>query len=338
MTSVATGYLLVFAAGVFQGSFMLPMKFTRRWAWENTWLVFSISAYLLWPWLIVLLELPHFHTVLARTSSHSLLLLGLFGLAWGVGALTFGLGVDRLGLGLGFTVIIGLTVSAGSLIPMVVLSPDELGRPKGLLTILALVLVVIGIAVCAWAGKLRGTQRDLRGALSPSSYAVGLAFCVISGLLSSSANLGFTFGGEVIEKAIDLGAREAMAGNSVWALMTIPLFMCNATYCVWLLKRRATARLYFLPEARPYWGWGVLMGFSWIAGFVCYAPGVRRLGTLGPSVGWAIMMATMIITANLWGVIFREWKEASRSALALLFGGVGVLIVAIWVVGHAGGP
>jgi hypothetical protein len=36
-----TGYLLVFAAGFFQGSFTLPIKFTRRWAWEYTWLVFS---------------------------------------------------------------------------------------------------------------------------------------------------------------------------------------------------------------------------------------------------------------------------------------------------------
>jgi len=31
-------------AGVLNASFALPMKFTRRWAWENTWAVWSV-----WP-------------------------------------------------------------------------------------------------------------------------------------------------------------------------------------------------------------------------------------------------------------------------------------------------
>ncbi len=33
--------LLVLAGGM-NGSFTLPMKFTQRWAWENTWLVHGL--------------------------------------------------------------------------------------------------------------------------------------------------------------------------------------------------------------------------------------------------------------------------------------------------------
>lgn len=36
-----TGFALVLAAAALQGSFVLPMTLTRKWKWENTWLVFS---------------------------------------------------------------------------------------------------------------------------------------------------------------------------------------------------------------------------------------------------------------------------------------------------------
>ena len=77
------------------------------------------------------------------------------------------------------------------------------------------------------------------------------------------------------------------------------------------------------------------MGLLWIAGFVCYAPGARQLGSLGTSVGWAIMMSSMVITANLWGLLTGEWKGANRKAYALLTSGVVILIVAIAMVGYA---
>jgi len=34
--------VIILAAGVFNGSFALPMKYARNWKWENTWMVFSV--------------------------------------------------------------------------------------------------------------------------------------------------------------------------------------------------------------------------------------------------------------------------------------------------------
>jgi len=327
------GYLMVFAAGLFQGSFMLPLKYTRRWAWENTWLVFSSTAYLVWPWALAFLTVPHLGTVFVSTSVRSLVLVGLFGVGWGLGAVTFGLGVDKLGMALGFTVIIGLAATAGALIPLIVLSPQKLSQPQGLLTIAALALVVVGLSLCSWAGKLRTPEQD--PAKARQSYTLGILICIASGLLSSCGNLGFAFGGEVVQKAIEQGATENLAGNALWALITVPLFACNAGYCVWRLWRYGTTHLFFQPETRPNWILAALMGSLWIAGFACYAPGVRRLGSLGTSVGWAMMMSVMVITANLWGILSGEWQSASRRAHQFLLSGVAILIVAICVVGYA---
>jgi L-rhamnose-H+ transport protein len=262
-------------------------------------------------------------------------LVELFGLGWGLGALTFGLGVDMLGLGLGFTIILGLAASAGTLIPLVVLFPEKLLRPQGLLTMAALLLVLGGIAFCSWAGKLREAQQNTGREQSKSSFGSGLVICIASGLLSSSGNLGFAFGGEVIQKAIQQGAAESMAGNSLWALITMPLFLVNAIYCYWLLKKRRTGGRFFEGGTRLYWVLAASMGLLWIAGFVCYAPGARLLGPLGPSVGWAIMLSAMVITANLGGFLTGEWKGASRKAYGFLLSGVVTLLVAIGVVGYA---
>lgn len=329
------GYLLVVAAGVLQGSFMMPMKFTRRWAWENTWLGFASTAYLIWPWLLAWATLPHLTAVFASTGLHCFVLVELFGLGWGLGALTFGLGVDMLGLGLGFTIILGLSASAGALIPLVLLSPEKLRQPQGLLTVAALLLVLGGVALCSWAGKLRDDKRSTNQEERKSSFGWGLAICIASGLLSSSGNLGFAFGGEVIQRAIDHGAAESMAGNSLWALITVPLFLVNAIYCYWLLKRRRTGSRFFEPGTGRCWILAASMGLLWIGGFVCYAPGVRLLGPLGHSAGWAIMMSAMVITANLGGFFTGEWDGGSRKAYGFLLSGIVTLLMAIVVVGYA---
>ena len=323
------------AAGVLQGSFMVPMKFTRRWAWENTWLGFASTAYLLWPWLLALATLPHLPAVFAATSLHCLVLVELLGLGWGLGAVTFGLGVDKLGMGLGFTIILGLAASAGTLIPLVVLFPEKLLRPQGLLTMTSLLLVLGGIGCCSWAGREREQNQNAGHENRGSSFVTGLLICIISGVLSSFGNLAFAFGGEVTQRAIQNGAAESMAGNSLWALLTIPLFLINAIYSLWLLKKRGTGRRFFEKGTAHYWFLAAAMGLLWIAGFVFYAPGARALGPLGPSVGWSIMLSAMVITANLAGFFTGEWKGASRKARFLLLAGIGILLGAICVIGYA---
>jgi L-rhamnose-H+ transport protein len=329
------GYLLVIVAGILQGAFILPMKSTKKWAWEDTWFVYALTGFLILPWLFVLLTIPHPLTVLATTSLRSLVLVEGFGLGWGIGAVTFGLGVKRLGMALGYTIIIGLAATAGALIPMVVMAPEKLGQPQGLLTLASLALVLIGLALGACGGKLREPEQNSIGTEPRSSFAVGLAICVASGLLSSCANLGFTFGGEYARRAMELGAPGSMASNSIWAPLTLPLFICNAGYCIWLMRKNKTGGLLLLKGTHHYWILAALMGLMWIGGFFLYAPGTRRLGSLGTSVGWAVMMTTMVITANVLGFISGEWKGASRKAYRLAVAGVAFLILAICVVGYA---
>jgi len=47
MSDTTLGLLFLLIAGIMNASFTLPMKFTRTWAWENTWLAWSLFALVL---------------------------------------------------------------------------------------------------------------------------------------------------------------------------------------------------------------------------------------------------------------------------------------------------
>jgi L-rhamnose-H+ transport protein len=320
------GLLAVLAGGLCQGSFMLPMKWTRTWKWENTWLVFACTAYLVAPWALVLVGIPQAFHILASVRATTLLIVLLFGLGWGMGAVTFGLGVTAVGMSLGFAVILGLTAVVGTLIPMLLSSGPSLSFAKVAATGFSLAVMLLGVGVCSWAGKWKEQAPEPGSTLS---YMKGLAVCVISGLLSACGNLGFVYGAGIINQAESQGVPAAMAPNLVWALLTVALFLCNAGYAGRLLWRNRSFANFGKAHTKRYFVFGALMGTLWISGFVFYGVGARQLGDLGPSLGWAILMGSMVLVANLLGVLTGEWRGAPSPATQRLRWGIGLLLVAI---------
>ena len=43
------------AGGVAHGSFYVPLKKVRAWAWESAWLVQGLAAWMVMPWLIAMI-------------------------------------------------------------------------------------------------------------------------------------------------------------------------------------------------------------------------------------------------------------------------------------------
>ena len=120
------GFLLVLLGALLQGTFVLPMTFVKQWSWEHTWVLFSLPGMLVFNWIITLLLYSQlFSRYMPRRLTRDLAILALFGLGWGVGAVLFGLGMERLGMALGYPIIMGLIASLGALIPLpAVLSAD----------------------------------------------------------------------------------------------------------------------------------------------------------------------------------------------------------------------
>lgn len=64
---------------------MLPTEGMRHWVWENYWLIFATTAYLVAPWLLVVMTIPHLFDVYSGASAGPLAAIALFGAGWGAG-------------------------------------------------------------------------------------------------------------------------------------------------------------------------------------------------------------------------------------------------------------
>src|SRR6266404_818522 len=132
MDNAGTGFLLLVVAGVLNASFALPMKFTRRWAWENTWAVWSALALLLMPFIAAAITVPQLSHVYAQAGTRSVALVAACGLGWGIAQVLFGLAVDSIGIALAFAIVLGLSAAIGGLIPFLRLHSDKVLTPAGL--------------------------------------------------------------------------------------------------------------------------------------------------------------------------------------------------------------
>src|SRR4029077_11762463 len=199
------GFLLVLLAGLLQGTFILPMTLVRKWSWEHTWAAFSLLGMIVFNWMITLLFVPNIFAVYAASPARDLAILALFGLGWGVGAVLFGLGMDRLGMALGYPIIMGLIASLGALIPLLVFFLQTLLTTKGMVLLAGTVLVILGIGLCSMGGSRRAPSEGKTTANHSKAFKIGLAIAILAGILSCLPNVGVAFGDNVTRSAEALG-------------------------------------------------------------------------------------------------------------------------------------
>lgn len=173
---VIFGVIFHFIGGFASGSFYMPYKKVRGWAWESYWIVGGLFSWLVVPPLAAWLTIPDFWNIIAQTDGSTLFYTYLFGLLWGIGGLTYGLGVRYLGVALGSSIILGLCMVFGALIPSIYYQffPQEgkdtigaiVGSTWGLTVLGGLAVCVLGIVFCGKAGMLK--ERQLK-ATEPTS-------------------------------------------------------------------------------------------------------------------------------------------------------------------------
>jgi L-rhamnose-H+ transport protein len=322
--SLWLGLLLTLAAGILSGNCMLPMKFVRRWRWENTWFVFSLVSLVLLPWALAFAEVSGLGAVYAALPASAFIAPLLFGAGWGIAQVLFGLAISRLGLALGYAIIVGLGAVLGTLVPLFVNTSEVARTARGGLIMAGLLIMVAGIMVCAWAGQQR-EKPDMP--TRQRRYGPSLALAVLCGLMAPMLNYAFAFGQAIAKESVRQGTPPQAAGYAVWPIALSGGLIPNIAYSVYLLQRNRTWK-YFSGKIQPDLWLSTLMGGLWMAAFALYGVSSAYLGKLGTSAGWAIFQIFMILTANLSGVLTGEWKAAPRYAQRALNAGLFLLAAA----------
>ncbi len=320
--TVWLGLGMTLVAGLLAGNSMLPMKFVKRWQWENTWLIFSLVSLVLIPWALACGLVHGLGSLYASLPASAYAAPLLFGAGWGIAQVLFGLSIARLGLALGYAIIIALGAVLGTLVPLFVQNRAVLGTSRGALILGGVLVMVIGIASSSWAGRLREGSVKKGG-----TYGRDVAIAVVCGLMAPMLNYAFAFGQPIAEAAVRMGTSKESAGYAVWPIALLGGLGPNLAYSIYLLQRNRTWGLFRGGWVRDG-SMGLGMGIFWMGAMSLYGVGSVFLGVLGTSVGWALFQIFMIMTANLSGVLTGEWKGAPKSAVYRLSIGLALLAVA----------
>ena len=229
-TGFGLGILVILTGSTANSAFGLGLKFTRSWKWEHIWLLFSVTAMILIPWLLGFLTVESLFAVLAAVDGRDLLLVFLFGMGWGVGSVLYGLALKMVGLALSYAIVMGLTAAIGTMAPFVLLHWDDFLTFKGMVISFGVLLVVAGVLLSAWAGKLREDspgriQESVENSETPekesrrsAAVLLGLLVAALSGILSPMLNLSFAYGIRLADQAVLLGTSPSMASNVIWVV------------------------------------------------------------------------------------------------------------------------
>jgi L-rhamnose-H+ transport protein len=325
------GIGLVVLAGAFSGTALLPMKYTGQWKFENTWAVFSLCAYLLSPWIVAFATVPHCLNVYADVGERVCLLVALSGLGWGLAVVLNGVGVALVGLSLASAILMGSSVAVGSLAAFLLRDPGGIATPAGARIVVADGVMLCGVLLCALAGYWRGKDKDKAKGNEHRVTSIGIAVCLIAGLLSTLLNVALAYGDVITKAAIAHGSNEFNAANAVWSLAVSAGAAPSLIWCAFALTRHKTWARFSLARSPLNIALCVSMAIMWITGTVLYGASANMLGLLGPAIGWPVYMSGIILISSFWGWMTGEWRGAQRRPVAVMLCGLIVQIVAMAV-------
>ena len=340
------GVLFHSLGGFASGSFYIPFRRVKGWAWESFWIVGGLFSWFIVPPIAAYLTVPDFVAIIANADPTIKLITFVMGLMWGIGGLTYGLGVRFLGMSLGNSVVLGFCSAFGALVPSIYYSvnptvgkasfTDMLGSGGGQLVLLGVLVCLIGIAISGKAGMMKEaelTEAEKKASVKEFNLGKGLIIAIISGILSSFFNFGIEAGKPLAEQAVRQGGNSLFQNNVTYVVLLWGGLTTNFLWCMYLNAKNKTFGDYTNPKTPIVSNvlFSGLAGTMWFLQFFFYGMGESKLGNGASS--WILHMATIILTANMWGLYLKEWSGVSASTFRTFVAGIVVILISIVLVG-----
>ncbi len=248
------GVFFHWLGGLASGSFYLPYRGVKKWAWETYWLAGGFFSWIIAPSVMAFCLVPDPLSVIMHADGKTIFLAYLFGALWGLGGLTFGLTMRYLGIGLGMAVALGYCAVVGTLTPPVIDGKfGELFKTdSGIVTLIGVVVCLLGIGVTGMAGMSKErelSEEQKKAAVKEFNFTKGFFVATFSGILSACFAIGLHFGDPI--KMLTKAQLDAAGRVDLWAnlpvLMVVLLggFTTNFIWCVLLNIKNKTGHEYF---------------------------------------------------------------------------------------------
>ncbi len=345
--NVLSGVFFHFIGGLASGSFYIIFKGVKHWRWESYWIIGGLFSWLIVPPIAAWLTVPGFAEIISTTDSSVIGWTYGLGVLWGIGGLTYGLGVRYLGMSLGNSVILGFCAAFGSIIPRIYYDAipaagqvglsDMAATPGGRIVLLGVAVCLLGIFICGRAGMLK--EKDLtpeakRSSVQEFSLIKGLIVATISGILSACFNFGIEAGKPMAEAAVTQGFNPLFQNNVTYIVLLWGGLTTNFIWCLILnIKNKSFSD--YTDKSTPLFKnylFSALAGTTWFLQFFFYGMGESRMGNGASS--WILHMAFIIFISNMWGFVLKEWKGVSRKTLITIVAGIITIVASVVLVGY----
>jgi len=336
------GVVFHWLGGLASGSFYVPFRGVRKWAWEVYWLVGGFFSWIIAPVLLASLQTEDLWAVLTSAPLSSLIKAYIFGALWGVGGLTFGLTMRYLGMSLGMGVALGYCAVVGTLVPPIVngtFGSQVLGTTSGLVILIGILVCILGIVIAGLAGMSK--ERELseeakKSSIKEFNFGKGILVATFSGVFSACMAFGLAAAEPVARISAEHGTDPIWVGLPKLCIVLLGGFTTNFIWCLILNRRNKTGKQYFrsdgkTPMLRNYL-FSALAGTVWYFQFFFYTMGETQMGKFGFA-SWTLHMASIIIFSTMWGWILHEWKGSSKKAHSLIGAGIATLILSTIIIG-----
>ena len=343
---VILGIIYHSIGGFASGSFYMPFNKVKKWSWETYWIVGGLFSWLIVPPLAAWLTAPDFIRIIIETEGSVKFFTYMMGLLWGIGGLTYGLGVRYLGMSLGNSVALGFCAAFGAIVPPIYynINPvegkisftDMMATPGGQLVLIGVIVSILGIAISGRAGMLKEkevSEEESKKSIAEFSLVKGLIIAIFSGILSSFMNFGIEAGKPMAEAAIKAGHNPLFVNNVSYVII---MWGGLTTNLVWttILSLKNKSYTDFTDKSSPIAKnilFSALAGTTWFLQFFFYGMGESKLGNGASS--WILHMSTIILTANMWGIVRKEWHGTSQKTKTTFIVGIIVIIGSVFLVG-----
>lgn len=341
------GIIFHFIGGFASGSFYMPFKKVKGWAWESYWIIGGLFSWLIVPPLAAWLTLPGFSDIIKNATSPSIQYTILFGVLWGIGGLTYGLGVRYLGMSLGNSVVLGFCSAFGAIVPSIYYAivptegktsiVDMMTNTWGQVVLLGVIICLLGIYISGRAGMMKENElpeEEKKKSVAEFNLVKGLIVAITSGVLSSCFNFGIEAGKPMAETAVSMGLNPLFQNNVTYVVLLWGGLATNFIWCMILNTRNKTFGDYInkkTPLTSNYI-FSALAGTTWFMQFFFYGMGESKLGNGASS--WILHMAFIILIANCWGIALKEWTGVSKKTKNTIILGIAMIILSVFVVGY----
>jgi L-rhamnose-H+ transport protein len=250
------GVVFHWLGGLASGSFYVPFRGVRKWAWEVYWLAGGFFSWIIAPWILASVKTHDLLPVLRAAPPGVLIKTYIFGAMWGIGGLTFGLTMRYLGMSLGMGVALGYCAVIGTLVPPLLhheFATKVLGTTSGLVILIGIVVCILGIVVAGMAGMSKErelTQEEKRTSIKEFNFFKGILVASFSGVFSACFAMGLDAAAPLAELSAQRGTELLWTGLPKLVIVLLGGFTSNFIWCVILNFKNRTGYQYFSRRLR----------------------------------------------------------------------------------------